>query len=38
MMNFRRPGDVDFDIGWQSDAVTDTQLAKIAQRWRYQRR
>ena len=31
-------GDVDFDIGWQSDAMPDKQLAKVAQRWRYQRR
>ena len=30
--------DVDFDTGWQSDAMTDTQLAEVAQRWRYQRR
>ena len=30
--------DVDFDTGWQSDPMTDTQLAEVAQRWRYQRR
>ena len=30
--------DVDFDSGWQSDPMPDTQLAEVAQRWRYQRR
>ncbi len=30
--------DVDFDIGWQNDAMTDEQLAKVAERWRYQRK
>ena len=30
--------DIDFDKGWQSEAMTDMQLTKIATRWRYQRR
>ena len=30
--------DVDFDCGWQTDPMTDGQLAKVAERWRYQRR
>ena len=30
--------DVDFDHGWQFDATTDAQLAKVAERWRYQRK
>ncbi len=30
--------DVDFDSGWQNDAMTDQQLAKVAERWRYQRK
>lgn len=30
--------DVDFDRGWQSDAMTDKQLAEVAKRWRYQRK
>ena len=28
--------DVDFDIGWQSEAMTEEQLTKVAERWRYQ--
>ena len=31
-------GDIDFDKGWQTDAMPDCQLARIAERWRYQRR
>ena len=30
--------DIDFNKGWQSEAMTDTQLSEIATRWRYQRR
>ena len=30
--------DIDFNAGWQGEAMTDAQLAKIAERWRYQRR
>ena len=30
--------DIDFDKGWQSDAMSDEQLTDIAERWRYQRR
>ena len=30
--------DIDFDIGWQSEGMTDAQLGEIADRWRYQRR
>ena len=30
--------DIDFDIGWQSERMTDAQLDQIAERWRYQRR
>ncbi len=30
--------DIDFDIGWQSDAMSPEQLAVVAERWRYQRR
>ena len=30
--------DIDFDRGWQSDAMTDTHIVEIAKRWRYQKR
>ena len=30
--------DIDFDIGWQSERMTNAQLDHIAERWRYQRR
>ena len=30
--------DIDFDIGWQSEGMTDAGLDQIAERWRYQRR
>ena len=30
--------DIDFDKGWQTDAMSDTQLVEIAERWRYQKR
>ena len=30
--------DIDFDKGWQSDAMSDEQLGEIAERWRYQKR
>ena len=31
-----RSNDIDFNEGWQSVAVSEQQLAKIAERWRYQ--
>lgn len=33
-----RSNDIDFDGGWQSDPMSVEQLAKIAERWRYQTR
>ena len=30
--------DIDFDKGWQNEAMTDTQLSEVAKRWRYQKR
>ena len=30
--------DIDFDEGWQSEAMTDIQLSEVAKRWRYQKR
>ena len=30
--------DIDFDNGWQHEAMTDDQLTVVATRWRYQRR
>ena len=30
--------DIDFNKGWQNEAMTERQLADIAERWRYQRR
>ena len=30
--------DVDFDEGWQNEAMTDVQLTDVATRWRYQKR
>ncbi len=30
--------DIDFDEGWQNEAMTDVQLAEVAKRWRYQKR
>ena len=31
-----RSNDIDFDLGWQSPAMTVEQLAEVANRWRYQ--
>jgi len=33
-----RSHDIDFDGGWQNDAITSEQLKTIAGRWRYQQR
>jgi len=33
-----RSHDIDFDRGWQSDAITKEDLARIARRWRLQQR
>ena len=30
--------DIDFDEGWQNEAMTDTQITEVATRWRYQKR
>ena len=30
--------DIDFDKGWQNDAMSETQLTAVAKRWRYQKR
>ena len=30
--------DIDFDEGWQNEAMADTQLTEVASRWRYQKR
>ena len=30
--------DIDFDKGWQTEAMSDIQLVEIAERWRYQKR
>ena len=30
--------DIDFDAGWQSDAMTDQHIIEVAGRWRYQKR
>ena len=30
--------DIDFDSGWRTQAMTDSQLIDIANRWRYQKR
>ena len=30
--------DIDFDEGWQNEAMTDKQFAEVATRWRYQKR
>ena len=30
--------DIDFDKGWQNDAMSETQLITVAERWRYQKR
>ena len=32
-----KSNDVNFDDGWQNDAITDEQIKEIAHRWRYQR-
>ena len=29
--------DIDFDEGWQADALSDTQIKRVAERWRYQK-
>ena len=31
-----RSNDIDFDLGWQSAAMSEPQLVEIAKRWRYQ--
>ena len=33
-----KSNDIDFDKGWQSDAMSEDQLKAVANRWRYQRR
>lgn len=33
-----KSSDIDFEKGWQSDAVSDAQMKQIARRWRYQQR
>lgn len=33
-----RSHDIDFDSGWQNDAMTSQQLKAVAVRWRYQQR
>lgn len=33
-----RSHDIDFDAGWQNDAMTSEQLKTVAERWRYQQR
>lgn len=33
-----KSNDIDFDKGWQNAAMTEQQLKKIANRWRYQKR
>ncbi len=33
-----RSHDIDFDDGWQNDAMTSEQLKTVAERWRYQQR
>jgi hypothetical protein len=33
-----RSHDIDFDCGWQNDAMTSEQLKTVAGRWRYQQR
>jgi len=30
--------DIDFDEGWQSDALSDSGIVEVARRWRYQKR
>ena len=30
--------DIDFDEGWQNEAMTEMQLTEVANRWRYQKR
>ena len=36
--NLPASSDIDFDHGWQNQAMTDDQLNSIAARWRYQKR
>ena len=33
-----RSNDIDFDKGWQSDAMSTKELTQVADRWRYQKR
>jgi len=33
-----KSNDIDFDKGWQGDAMSDDQLKAVANRWRYQKR
>lgn len=33
-----RSNDIDFDKGWQNDAVSDESLIQLGNRWRYQRK
>lgn len=33
-----RSHDIDFDVGWQNDAMSAAQLMTVAGRWRYQQR
>ncbi len=33
-----KSNDIDFDVGWQNDALSAEQLDSVAKRWRYQKR
>ena len=33
-----KSNDINFDVGWKNDAITDEQIQEIASRWRYQSR
>lgn len=33
-----RSNDVDFDRGWQQDALSEEQISKVVEKWRYQSR
>lgn len=33
-----KSNDIDFDKGWQNDAIPDAQIQEVVNRWRYQRR
>ena len=33
-----KSSDIDFDKGWQTDGISEQELKKVSDRWRYEKR